>query len=900
MKHLKFGYPLLGAMAAVIGLASCADESPWGSTSKEEGSISLSLTTDSGIATAKPVFRSGEEETRADNPNDLSTYITLPSVDDFVITLTNSKGLPVKQCTYKEFKDAIKTEKYAADIYTLTASLQGVDPDETVADNQDPSTNGFNCYYFEGSTTFTVIPNRETKVDLTAELKKSMVRVNFDQSFIDYVEEGFAAYVHNSNDNKLIPFVKDETKIAFIDPSTTELTTQFTTKVTGKEQTATVKIGDFQAVAKTLHNITLAIDNSKNGFASLIVNFDETLDGNTDESIDLTDDLYVTPAPEIECIGFANNSYNDISGGIAEGTTYSMRVNALGGLKTASLTITGKAIGGKETFDLFQATDVTTLTSGGIDVKNFTSGSQIATVDFTNFVKQLTTDEKCTIMLEVSDQKDKTYIYNDGQGNEIQGAKVTFDKKAVALKILNEDGTSYNNKIAYGSTQEVLYVEYNGNLSDLTFTASDGQPITLKSEVIGTRGLENKLYKFTLDRTFKCKNVTVTATYKGKEVGKKEIAVDVPPYSITEDDAYNNYAYLKVVASNPTDLQTILDNLKIKGNGNDLTIASTEIMDATKGIGVVTLTNLTSGTPYTVTSSITSDITGYNAYKDISTESETAIPNGTFTFTDRELKSSTLVVGGTYKYGIEYTHHSYFSHALPTDWATINPKTAYETQSNKNTWSVVPSSWLDNGQGFMQNVGYNNNGVSIAVDKWTFATYNRLAPSEDQLVKAAGELFLGEYSFDGTEHRTDGIKFESRPQSISFSYKYEPINGDQGYAFIDIFDKADNSIGDKQVIALDKSSESKPVSVDFEYSQFGKKAATLRISFKSSKHPTPPINIPKEDALNESKTGNSDVGVNSYKAVATGSKLWVDNVSITYWQDTTSVPAPKPKTIKRK
>ncbi len=908
MKHLKFGYPLIGAVAAVAMLAGCADESPWGNTSKEQGSISVSLKTDSGIKTAKPVFRSGEDdETRSTgDPNDLSTYITtLPSVDDFVITLTNSKDQPIKQCTYGEFKEAVKTEKFAADIYTLTASIQGVDPDETVTDGQKHSTNGFNCYYFEGSTTFTVIPNRETKVDLTAELKKSMVKVNFDQSFIDYVEEGFSAYVHNSNDIKLIPFVNGETKAAFIDPTTAELTTHFTTNVTGKEQTATVKIGDFQAVAKTLHNITLAIDNSKNGFASLTVKFDKTVEGNTDVNVNLTDDLYDTSAPEIECTGFANNSYNDISGSIAEGTTYSMTVNAPGGLKTASLTLEGKTIGGKGTFDLLQTDDVTTLTNEGITAKYFTSGSAIATLDFTEFVRQLSTDEKCTIMLAVSDQKDKTYIYKDDLGNDVEGAKVIFDKKAVTVN-QQAEGTSTDH-VVYGSNKAYMNLEYNGEIKDLTFTTSDGDAITYSQpKKIVTRGKESKWYSFALDlpRTYTSNEVTIIAKHKGSVIKPIVLPVNVPEYTISSVDAFSKYAYLKISTPGLDDknvIAALTEKISIINSSTTLKIADERY--ASKGIFIVT--GLTPATAHTIGFSIAGATDNYKPSATFTTETEQQIENGNFSETTEIINHKDVETGGRYRYSVQYQATANIVISEANNWASINAKTCwFECNGAKNTWFQVPSTYAENEAVVIRNVAYDHNGTKPA-DMSSNCWYNPNVPNFTTF--AAGELFLGSYSYDGTEHRVDGVNFENRPSAITFDYSYKPTGRDQAEVEIKVLGADGKPIASGSMV-LNASTEYKNITVPLSEYPFNSVPAKLLICFKSSTSSNPKeyVHIPNGSELDEGfgpwNFGNKNLGNNNYKAVATGSELTIDNVKANYNYIAKDTPsgAPKKKTTKRK
>ena len=65
---------------------------------------------------------------------------------------------------------------------------------------------------------------------------------------------------------------------------------------------------------------------------------------------------------------------------------------------------------------------------------------------------------------------------------------------------------------------------------------------------------------------------------------------------------------------------------------------------------------------------------------------------------------------------------------------------------------------------------------------------------------------------------------------------------------------------------------------------FGKKAAKLYISFRSTKAgTTPAINIPSGSALNEGTGKNgTTLSANTYHAFAKGSELTIDNVKVSY------------------
>lgn len=887
MKQLKFGYPLIGAIAAVIGLTACADENPWGNTSKEKGKISISLTTNSGISTAKPIFRS--DESRADDSNDLSTYITVPSPADFKVKLEKADGSYSKTwSTLADFKSEAESATFNTGSHTLTAYYG------------EKGKQDFESPYFEASSTFTVLSEKTQEVNLEAELKNSMVKINYTQGFKDYMSN-YHTKIHTEGRTEDITYGMVESRPAFLEPNNANITVHFTTKEKG--YTSSVSLGEFPPQGKTLHNITFDISENQNGTASLDVSFDETLE-EEDIKIDLTDELFTTPAPVITCEGFTNGETLDMLEGTGSDVTLKMNVKAEGIIKSAVLTVESGNYNpswGKE-YDLcnaFKDDKVKEIINADIDATGFGFTGQPTEKEgyltLTDFGKSLPKGVH-TISLVVTDQT----------GKVSDPATVILNSEEITIDMIGEPA------IVYGSGQAVLTLDYNGINpdTDISFKAVGSNGYYTSAEIISceentaTRAFEKKRYVYTIKLPVTTKSsIGIQVYHKETKLGEYTVPVTVPEYQIAEYDAFSKYAYLRVTTPNSTDpsvLAAVINNLIIKGNGNELNIAS---KDASSGI--VTLSGLNPETEYTITSTITGDT--WNNNDSFTTEAELGIPNGDFSqIRNEKLESGELKVGGEWHVTLlsNKQHKSSFSYSIPTSWANINDLTAWSQAQNRNTWYVVPSSWVENGMGVMRNVGYNHDGPALEnTGKAAGTTYYCTDhPEDSELNKVAGELFLGSYSFNGNESRTEGSGFASRPQSISFDYIYslEKVSSDQGYASVEIIDTEGNSLG-KEVFVLDAGSGSK--TINFNYGSFGKKAATLKVSFKSSNQDTPPIYIPSNNDLNEG-TGNSSstLKANLYHAVATGSVLKIDNVVAHYGDapGTTPSAAPKRKTTKRK
>ena len=813
--------------------------------------------------------------------------MNMPTSADFKVKLEKADGSYSKTwSSFSDFKDEAATSTFNTGAYTLTAYYG------------EKGTQDFEAPYFEASSSFTVLSDKTQEVNLEAELKNSMVKINYTQAFKDYMSN-FYALVHTEGRTDDIVYGMVESRPAFVEPNNANVTVYFTTK--DKGHSSSVSLGEFAPAAKTLHNITFDITENQNGTASLEVSFDETLE-EENISIDLTDELFTTPAPVITCEGFSNGETIDMLEGTGSGVTLKMNVKAEGKIKSAVLTVESDNYTpewGAE-YDLckaFEDNKVSMIQKAGIDAIGFGFTGQPTDMDgfltLTDFGKSLPNGVH-TISLKVTDQT----------GKVSEPAVVILNSEEISIDMVGEP------TIVYGAGQAVITLDYNGINpdSDISFMAigSDGYYTAAKiiscEENTATRAFEKKRYVYTVELPVTTKSSIGIQVYhkQTKLVGEFQVPVTVPAYQIAEYDAFCKYAYLKITTPDSTDpsvLAAVINNLYIKGNGNELNIAS---RDASNGI--VTLSGLTPATTYALTSSITGD--AWNNNVSFTTETELGIPNGDFKAPGALLERKDLQVGGKYKVSpVDYHHTSSISRTLPADWATVNDLTAWSGSSNKNTWFIVPSSWLETEteMGYMRNVGYNHAGSTPSTSGGAFNTkyYCENAPSE--LVHAAGELFLGTYSFNGTESRTEGIAFASRPQSISFEYEYAPIEEDKGYAMIKVLDAGGSELGGK---VLDLESGADTETIELNYGKFGNKAATLIVTFKSSNQGAKaPINIPTGTSLNEGQgLGNKTIDANSYHAVATGSVLKIDNVTAHYGDapGITPAAAPKRKTNKRK
>lgn len=861
------------ALAVGLGLWGCSDDNPWGGTSSEKGSIQISLTTDSDLNTAKPSVPGGEGTRASGN---LSDYITLPAADDFSISLEKKDGSYAKIWnTLADFKAEAKEAQFSTGAYTITASY-GKKGEQGIAKP-----------YFEASETFTVLSDQTAKIDLTADLQNSMTVINYTEAFTKYMDS-YTAHLHTEGNTQDVSYAKGETRPAFVEPSTVSLSLDFKT-TSGKE--AFLEIGNFAAVAKTLHNITLDVKEPDGNEASLEVKFDYAL---TEEIIEipLTDEAMKTPAPEITCVGFENGA-TEMLESTSSVQAIKMNVKAKGKLKSAILTVQADngerpAWGGEADLCAMTEGQQAAIKQSGIEAAGFFKNRDVyAILDLTGFGKSMKKG-RYTVSLVVTDEK----------GQTCEPATVVIECQQIVLGEV--DASS-----AFASKRATVTVDYNGTNpdTDVSFSALNAMGNYEEARVISceektaTRSFETKQYVYTIEvPVTPAVGIKTKVFHCGNEKGNFEIPVAAPDYSIAAVDAFSRYAYLKIsnTSGDKNELAAITKFLRVKSGAAELRVVARDEAE-----GIVTVTGLKPDNSYALESSA-QDEKWNSENLAIQTETELDIPNGDFEQPGETLKSGTINSGGQYQFALKYQLKSSFSYTLPSKWATINNKTAYSGSSNKNTWFIVPSSWHDNGQGYMRNVGYSHNGTTpeISTSNGSSTNYCKNAPST--LDYAAGEIFLGSYSFDGSEHRNDGISFASRPSEISFDYKYLPVGGDTGFVSVEVLGKNDKVLGNGQ-LDLSDASVSQKMKISLKYAPFAGNAVKIKVIFKSSGNISAgKVNIPTGDQLNQNyrAVGNHEISVNEYKAVATGSELWIDNVEAHYAEAPGAAPAAAPKRSK--
>lgn len=839
---------LLMAFAAGLGFTSCSDESPWRGSS-EEGGIELSLNTDGRVM----------RMTRADD----SQSPVVPASDSFAINLTKSDGSYSKD--WSSLEGFNREDAFPIGDYTLKASYG------------DIAQEGFDNPYYVGHTEVHVAPGVTNNVSVTATLGNAMVSVRYTDEFKANFSAWSAATQTEGHD--WVMFSQNEDRPAYITPGDVLLNLTLTN---ANDERVTIQPAGFKAEARHHYVVTVGVTGStESGNLQLDIVFDEDVIAET-VNVNLGDDLFSAPAPTVSANGFTVGTAVETYEYTESASAPRIDVFAFGGFKEVILNVItddGETPDFGSRVDLMTAEPLTQqqLLKYGIDaagffknpdkmgvimLKNFLEKVGAGTYSIEVYAVDALTRQSEPVKFEAV-VKPTVFAAAASQAVDFQASEVTVEVSA------NTEGVK--NKLKF------LAPNANNQMVDAPVKS-----VSVVTDPAGKRTRADLPYTFryVLDAapmpgpSFKVEAHLPTS--HADRVSSTEVTMKAPEYTV-EADAFSKFVVLKVTGTNDAASEYLRNHLAFYNGSNAIPSANIKHDQAT---GYITISGLTPNVTYT---SLKTSIAGFEqAIAAFTTEAATAAPNGDFSAVSRTINIQNIKTGGEFTGTVfgspKYQHTANIERDEANGWASLNDLTCYSGSNPQNTWFMVPSTYVEDGKAIVRSVGYSHNGTLPGVDKKTGRWYNPTAASN--LTPAAGEMFLGAYSF--AAGRTDGIEWNCRPISLSFDYSYSALNNEQAEMYVKLLDSS-NAVVAESTLYLNAVSSMTTKTINFGY-PFGKKAAKIQLGFKSTKSGvTPTINIPSGSDLNDGAgLSNSSTGTNTYKAVALGSVLTVDNVKFSY------------------
>lgn len=866
MKNYQKGLLLL-ALVPGLGLTSCSDESPW-SGSDQMGGIALNLESDGRL------MRHG---TRADD----TQCPIVPDANAFGIKLTKSDNTYSK--TWSSLEGFNKESEFPIGDYTIEAAYG------------DVTEQGFERPCFKGTNTLHVSPGTTTPVNVTATLANAMVTMRYTDAFLANYST-YSAAIETPSHSEPVLFPQGETRSAFIDPTGEGYTELVLTLTNDQGQTVNLRPAKFVAQPRRNYVITVNVTgNVSKGDAVLEIGFEEEVTKET-ITISLGDELFTSPAPEVRAVNFTVGSPVDLMEYDELAVSPQFDLYAFGGFREVNLKVANTngtyvpAFGSNVNLVNADATTQAQLADAGVKVSGlFRNPDKMAVVNVKDFLGNLPAGEY-SVKVEVVDALGR--LSTETVENPVELTANVAKTEYSIVSAGNIDYLANEAQVVVNTNSQQLKnrIKFRVNNAEATIksvTEGGAAPAPKRTR---TRADLPYTYTYTLDVPQATTAAVAIESAYGKLKATANVTVNGPAYEVVPD-AFARFAVFGIETENAEMKEYLTKNLSVY-NGSAAVTPGNITRDVQNGF--ITVKGLSAGRAYEGYSLKLNDVFE-KPVPSFTTEAETDVPNGNFSENGDHIYFNNINTGGAFGTIITYQWTTTIDRYAPAGWATLNAKTAYSGSNPMNTWFVEPSTYLDNGVCVVRTVGYHHNGTLPAKDTGNggFKTYSGNAPGNLNI--SEGVLFLGSYSFDGTEHRENGVPFSSRPMSMTFDYKYSPLSGHQAQADLIVLDNNNNVIA-SQTAYLSASPDMQTRTIKIANYPFGKKASKLYVRFRSMRDDTEPaLNIPSGSALSISgyNGATNNIPTNEYKAFAVGSVLTLDNVKLGYADAAAVTAAPR-------
>lgn len=790
------------------------------------GHINLKVQTDNSVAEA--VSRT--------TTADLSLLESI-TADKLTISMTNESGSSAASWpTYYEFPSE---KEFPAGSYTMTASYGNEEAE------------GYDLPRLFGQTSFTVSGGKVSSVQVTAKVSNSLVSFEPTDEFVKYFKSVKIILTTNTHTIVAEP---NETRPVYINPGNATVGAHVTMP-SGNE--GTITIGKFTAKQGTLHRIGLDVD-ATTGSAVLTVTFDDNL-AEEQITIDLNEDIFSAPVPVITPQGFTAGEPIDIVIGNKAPERQQFNLISRGGLSEASLFI---SVDGNETeYNLLDSETLATLSSSGVKAIGFdnTQSETIAKVDVTEYVTSLSITKKTEVnyRFEAKDKLNRQAEVAEGKTNSLT---VNVHPEEVAIRhigakaiILPEIKIEYDEADIWAKKATVSVATVDQDDMDLLTEKLDNLTLTINdNNVAVSNSTQFDFADLTPGTTYNITGTLSVPTFKVK-------------VNTNMDDVDNGRLVLKL-GSDQEDITLPFKILSAEKQSDDSYVY---ILEVNTPEGIPTY-DFSAVTKYECMSNQLSITTSTVATGTFTTEDALQLPNANMEdwYTTDDVHTQTqgflITVGKT---DIKRWHPNLSNERF---WATRNALTTGQKSGTTYYYTsysgTIPVNWNNSQAAEISTLGFGEDSPSPGTN----------GQVGNPKKKAAGMLFTGEHSSDGdTEEFSFGQPFNSRPTSISFDYKYVPVNSESFTAYI-VLENRDNEVITelgRGEYSSDKNVPFENLSIEINYTNTDLKATHVYVVFESSTSDNPQV---------LSVRGRDSSIYNYGDSKYIGSVLTIDNIILNY------------------
>ncbi|MCM1520898.1 MAG: DUF4493 domain-containing protein [Lachnoclostridium sp.] len=781
--------------------------------------------------------------------------IDLPDTDNFTLKLSDSSGAYAK--TWSAFGSFIQNDRYFTGGYEATVSFG------------NPEDEGFisPCYY--GNEKFTVASGKPTEVTLRPGLASAIFNVTLPDNFrygIMLNTSGGMYYTFNQPADKLLSLRRGTVYVAILAP-------------TPDGRKVVIPVGEMTDV-KAGYYYDLIVTSEPSADADRLTITAAGCPSRDDMTISITDQLLSSSQPAITWSGLpAGNKLALLEGQTTEqplvctitGLTPTSKVT----LSTISASLADKDFPSPLTLTS-PSIALNSAIALGLKVNTSDNGSTL-TVDFTDLLARLIFTEPDQAVSRFAISAATSGVAAEPSQFEVvtTPAEIVLDGPVTALA---------------GSTEASMTVITSAPrlAENIAVEISTGDDLWTPAPITSITDRGDSRYDVTFTIPPGLEPLTARILYCEEVRTTIGIVRSAPDYGVTVD-AFASHAVIRIDTPDDDLRRYITTYLPLEINGSRASVFSRDVDN-----GLVTIIGLTPHTSYNLTASLLASPTQPEISTRFTTENADNVPNGDFEDWDESLKYSNMPSGGRYAQNsveiFNRQHFTSFKLSTPKKWANVNAKTFCLDATNINTWYLQPSTFtVDVNEAYSG--GY---AVELVSTAWDIAgpdipEYLPLAPPYPDYSlnipaianRAAGKLFLGDYTFDpatGSETYSEGISWETRPSALNGFYHYEPSAADRSdHALVTVELSGMDADGREVVIAsstarLAIATSYTSFNIPLTYPLFGIKATKLKIMFSSSESPG---SIDHERAT----VMTFDDPVTS---TSTGSRLWLDNLQFAY------------------
>lgn len=343
----------------------------------------------------------------------------------------------------------------------------------------------------------------------------------------------------------------------------------------------------------------------------------------------------------------------------------------------------------------------------------------------------------------------------------------------------------------------------------------------------------------------------------------------LPDNVVVEGDVWSKYIYITNqmtaadMISKPEMADKVLANIVYEASSDDV-----NWIPAVEENGRLVIKGLTPSTNYRIRSRF-GEVVSVSTTEPLMTESAQQLENGDMEKWDKVLKAKSYSGEDFYNYYVGTQDKHIWN---TNNDVTLNGATTHATNNVGTYWrwcaGTTPTSDAKSGTAAeISTLAFYTEPIKGNNVIWGLTTRSNV---HNWIKDKWGKCSVGKL-YTGTDQY--GVAFASRPTSLSFDYKYVPVEGDNTEVLVVLYDNNKQILASHSVILSQVNNSYQTEKITFVYKDINQKAGSLYLYFQSGHSEDFNLMSQVEGGYNASPWSNDRV---------VGSVLKIDNVVLNY------------------